>query len=310
VRGFPGAKGANVSGETDDHQLAVDEVGPATVQYMTHESMLSQLAEATEVDFNASETPFKTFMTGVESGVQESDFFEALLDIHASLADERVVGKIRGVEAWADGEQNFRLVPKSWTSVVDKLYRINIEDNKQYTSPPFLPTIQQRAAKEGPTRQTWITPKNAHEVADDLIRTKFVVPFADGVVNVSDQVTAATDRCGLPRYRRYHAKDSGYHARHHYILIAVPGYDGNDTTVAVEVKILTKFQDTLGELTHLLYELKRKGSIQAEEKRKLAWLFDSPDFSASYVGHTGHFIEASIVELKKKLQAFEDGTNG
>lgn len=83
-----------------------------------------------------------------------------------------------------------------------------------------------------------------------------------------------------------------------------------DTSVAVEVKILTKLQDTLGELTHLLYELKRTGSIHPEEKRKLAWLFDSPDFAASYIGHTGHFVEASIVELKRKLQKFEGGAHG
>ncbi len=90
----------------------------------------------------------------------------------------------------------------------------------------------------------------------------------------------------------------------------MPGYDGADTTVAVEVKILTKLQDTLGELTHMLYQLKRTGSIHPEEKRKLAWLFDSPDFSASYIGHTGHFVEASIVELKKRLQTIEDAAHG
>jgi ppGpp synthetase/RelA/SpoT-type nucleotidyltranferase len=273
--------------------------------------MLRELGEATGHEFTSAENPFRTFMTGVESGVQESDLFGALLDIHTSLAQERVVGSIRGVEAWADGEQEFRMVPKSWASVVDKLYRINIEENRQFDSPPLVLTIQEQAENsDTPKLQRWITPDIAHEVADDLIRTKFVVPFADGVIDVSERVTQATDRCSLPRYRRYHAKDSGYHARHHYILVTVPGYNGANTTVAVEVKILTKLQDTLGELTHLLYELKRTGNIRPEEKRKLAWLFDSPHFSASYIGHTGHFVEASIVELKKRLQEFEVTANG
>ncbi len=276
----------------------------------TLESMISELSEVTGMDFAEAESPFRTFMTGVESGVQESEFFGALLDIHSDLSGERVVGNIRGVEAWADGEQSFRLVPKSWESVVDKLYRINIEENRQFSLPPLVLDIHEQAARvPTPSRQRWITPDLAHQVADDLIRTKFVVPFADGVVAVSDRIIEATNRCGLPTYRRYHAKDSGYHARHHYALVSVPGYDGSDTTVAVEVKVLTKLQDTLGELTHMLYELKRTGTIRSEEKRKLAWLFESPDFSASYIGHAGHYIEASIVELKRKLQSFEGAIN-
>ncbi|WGX98297.1 hypothetical protein [Nocardioides sp. L-11A] len=275
------------------------------------DAMLKRLSDATGEDFAGAETSFRTFMTGVESGVQESTLFEELYDLHASLTEERVLGKIRGVEAWADGENNFRMVPKSWPSVIDKLYRINIEDNKQFSYPPIVPTIYERAARTRTSaQQRWVTPRIAHEVADDLIRTKFVVPFADGVIDVSERVDAAINDCGLRRYKRYHAKDSGYHARHHYILISVPGYDGQDATVCVEVKILTKFQDTLGELTHLLYELKRTGRLPEEEKRKLAWLFDSPDFAASYVGHTGHFIEASIVDLKQRLQGFEGIVNG
>lgn len=274
------------------------------------ESMLQRLTLVTGRDFAEFENPFRTFMTGVESGVQESELFGALLDVHSSLAAQNVVGNIRGVEAWADGENNFRLVPKSWPSVVDKLYRINIEENEQPDFPPFVQTIHDHVKKARPSVQRWITPDIAHEVADDLIRTKFVVPFADGVIDVSERVTEATNRCGLPRYLRYHAKDSGYHARHHYILVPVPGYGGTDVTVAVEVKILTKLQDTLGELTHMLYELKRTGRMAVEEKRKLAWFFESPDFVASYVGHTGHFIEASIVDLKKKLQKLKEVDNG
>lgn len=276
-----------------------------------HQTMLDNLRNATGTDFSDSETRYRTFMTGVESGVQESQFFGALLDIHTQLSGERIVGSIRSVEAWANGEQSFRIVPKTWSSVVDKLYRINIEENAQFSQPPLVSTVQELAQRSKyPSTQRWITPEVAHEVAGDLIRTKYVVPFADGVIDVSERITGATNVCGLPRFRRFHAKDSGYHARHHYVLISVPGYDGQNTNVALEIKVLTKAQDTLGELTHLLYKKKRTGQLESVAKRKLAWLFESPDFLASYIGHTGHFVESSIVDLKNRLLALEDGEDG
>lgn len=80
--------------------------------------------------------------------------------------------------------------------------------------------------------------------------------------------------------------------------------------VALEIKVLTKLQDTLGELTHLLYELKRTGQISAEKKRKLAWMFESPDFEASYLGHTLHYMESSIVRLRRQLEAASAKSEG
>src|SRR5690349_10344581 len=107
-----------------------------------------------------------------------------------------------------------------------------------FDAPPLLHTLAERVAQlESPSKQRWITPMVAHEAVDDLLRTKFVVPFVDGVVDVSDRITRAINDCGLPRFRRYHAKDSGYHARHHYVLLPVPGYDGEDTTIALEIKV-------------------------------------------------------------------------
>jgi len=283
----------------------------AGVQQAGFSLMLEKLREVTGEDFSESENSYLSFMTGVTSSVQESEFYWELVKLHEELSDQRVVGNIRRVEAWADGEGTFRVVTKSWASVVDKLYRINIEENKQYSSPPYVQTIQEKAQRAPtPAQQRWVTPKIAHEVADDLIRTKFVVPFADGVIDVSDRITQALDKCGLPRFRRYHAKDSGYHARHHYALVSVPGFDGSDAVAALEVKVLTKAQDTLSELTHLLYEKKRTGELQSVAKRKLAWHFESPDFLAAYVGHAGHFVEASIVDLKNRILDLEGHDDG
>ncbi len=134
------------------------------------------------------------------------------------------------------------------------------------------------------------------------------MPFVDGVVDVSYRLTKIFDELGVQRFRRFHAKDSGYHARHYYALVEVPGDDSiPPSTVALEIKVLTKMQDQLGELTHLLYEKHRTGVLKLEKKRKSAWQFDSPDFLATYLGHTGHFLEAKICDLKDTILSLDQG---
>jgi ppGpp synthetase/RelA/SpoT-type nucleotidyltranferase len=275
-------------------------------------SMLAELQEATNTDFASLETAYDSLVARSVLAVQQSPFYDRLAALHERLADERIAQKIRAIESWANGESEFRIVGKSWASVIDKLYRINKEENRLFANPPIVPTLGERARQEDAALQRWITPEIAHEVVDDLLRTKFVVPFVDGVVSVGDDIVSALDETGLLRFKRFHAKDTGYHARHYYALIPVEG-DGErvpDTTVALEVKVLTKMQDQLGELTHILYEKHRTGSIKLELKRKLAWQLGTPDFLAAYLGHSGHFLEAAICDLKTAVLDIDGAANG
>jgi len=286
---------------------SVEARGPAAV---SHSLMLERLSEAADDDFARYEVPYHTFMTGAELEVQNSEFYGRLVDLHRELSEAFVLGNVRAIQSWSNGEGEFRVVAKSWESVIDKLFRINIEENELFSNPPIAPTIEDRAAKQKGHLQRWITPDIVHEVADDLLRTKFVVPFVDGVVDVGNRITKAIDDCGLRRFRRFHAKDSGYHARHYYIILPVPTPSGGDATVALEVKVLTTMQDTLGELTHLLYEKHRTGEISAEKKRKVAWQFGTSDFMATYLGHSGHFLEASVAELKDQILSLRSAPRG
>jgi ppGpp synthetase/RelA/SpoT-type nucleotidyltranferase len=194
-------------------------------------------------------------------------------------------------------------VTKSWESVVDKLYRYNIEENAAYPQAPITQTTKQQADDVPAKRREWILPSTAHLFADDLLRTKIVVPFVDQVATVGASVRKLLEEAEIDHYLRFHAKDSGYHAQHYYGLIPVPNYGGRreQTTVVLEVKILTKMQDLLGELTHLLYEQHRRGEVPAEKKRKFAWDRRDPDFLAAYLGHAGHFLESSIADLKDQV---------
>ena len=286
----------------DDVTRGGDEGGSSIGGSRDQDEMLRQLHERTGVDFAAHESEYSSFAAAAESSIQETPLADSLFELHEGLRGARILGTIGSIDSWADGSSTFRIVSKSWRSVVDKLYRLNIEENELLPNAPFLPNLHERVAGSPYSKhQQWITPSNAHEFADDLIRTKFVVPFVDGVVQVSDSVQALIEDQSLPRYVKYHAKDSGYHARHLYCLLDVPAIGGGTRTVALEIKVLTKLQDTLGELTHLLYEKKRTGQIPSVKKRKLAWRIESPDFLASYVGHSAHFIEAQLVSLKNEI---------
>lgn len=268
--------------------------------------MCVQLGELTGEDVAAEKQNYEALAVRAHMEIKASEFFDELSDLRESLAGATVAGKIRGIESWADGTDELKHVYKSWESFVDKLYRINIEENSQPGEPPHELTTQERAAKLKATQQLeWVTVANAHAYVDDIVRTKLVVPFADAVSDISDRLKGTATSLNLPNYRRYHAKDSGYHAHHVYVLIPVLGADGAKTEVTFEIKVLTKLQDTLGELTHLLYELKRTKRLTPQKKRKLAWMFDEPDFIASYVGHTAHYVEASLVGLKAELDKLE-----
>ncbi|WP_143332055.1 hypothetical protein [Clavibacter michiganensis] len=291
---------------TAEEEVTSDESGE---EALTGPDILNKLFVATGTDFAISEAWYNQFTLNAHNATSQSDFFDRLTSLREELTRNAEVGTIRGVDSWADGTDEFRHVWKSWDSYLDKLYRLNLKDNRTPELPPRVLSIQEQAIKAlRPANATWIDPRRGPSYVDDIIRTKLVVPFADGVVNVSDSVKQAAIDLGLGYYRRYHAKDSGYHAHHIYVLIPVPDpedIEGPDVEIAFEVKVLTKLQDTLGELTHLLYEHKRTGRLRTEKKRKLAWDFESLDFNASYVGHNAQYLEASMVRLKLQLADLE-----
>lgn len=301
------------SGDAGDHATESRQLGdpgegdiPGDTTQVTLVDMVSRLQDLTGFNYATSKQNYDLFVTQAHSSANASEMFDELSRLYERLRQQNEVGKIRGVESWADGTDEFKLVWKSWPSLVDKIYRLNVEENSLADLPPTIATIQDQADKSFNVDSQWVTPDNVHSYVDDMLRTKFVLPFVDNVLPVSQSIKEIADTLNLPCYRKYHAKDSGYHAHHVYALMPIPAADGSTRQVALEIKVLTKLQDTLGELTHLLYELKRTGQIRTEKKRKMAWLFDSPDFAASYIGHSAHYIESAIVKLKTELQQYGD----
>lgn len=299
-------------GSRNEPEISLPPAGVGAVK-MSPAEMTTKLGELTRFEVGSFETRYRQFVATATVEIGNTALYDQLTFLQQDLEAQLLLGKIRGVDVWANGDSGFKVVSKSWNSFVDKLYRVNFEENNRGDQPPRIRTVQEQAARsavEDAANREWVTPDRGHTFIDDLIRTKFVLPFADGVVSASDRVTAVARGLGLQTYRRYHAKDSGYHAHHVYVLLPVPGYEeGTETEIAFEIKLLTKLQDNLGELTHLLYEYKRTGQIAPLKKRSLAWLFHSTDFNASYLGHTAQYLEAALVRLKTELADIGDDEN-
>ncbi len=136
------------------------------------DNMLERLSECSDFDFAARKTEYEYYSTRAQLAVDNSRLYDRLFALRQDLAGELVAGKIAGVDHWASGESEFRTVVKTWVSLIDKLYRVNREENALFSNPPILPTVSQLARNEHANLQRWITSPIAGEVLDDLVRTK------------------------------------------------------------------------------------------------------------------------------------------
>src|SRR5207249_4030342 len=96
------------------------------------------------------------------------------------------------------------------------------------------------------------------------------------------------------------AKTEGYYAAHLEArsTFEIPRIDWDTQLVeiSVELQITTQLQEVILSLTHKFYEERR----EREPKRdQVGWQWDyqSPEFSANYLGHVLHFIEGTIIEV-------------
>lgn len=148
------------------------------------EKMEKELSLATGHSFDASEFKFRREQTLALSAVNGSDVFAELAALHSRLSQEFFPGGIRALESWANGDSQFHFVSKSPDSIIDKLYRLNILENEYYAdgNPPRWRDLSQLVdSREAGThtREEWITTETYNLAIDDLVRSKFVVPFMD-----------------------------------------------------------------------------------------------------------------------------------
>lgn len=182
------------------------------------------------------------------------------------------------------------LVVKPYDSFIEKTFRKNILQNRDWPNPP----------KKG-----WVLPTNWFESTNDLIRTLVVVKYLDGVDFLVEHLKSESKKDGLNGNSYFEARDEGYYAAHFYLRLPfeIPqeSWDTKTVNIDVEIQITTQLQEVIRKLLHEHYEKRRVISGKPDQK-KWQWEYRGDDFSANYLGHILHYLEGTILEIRDKKQ--------
>jgi len=173
---------------------------------------------------------------------------------------------------------------KSWTSFWDKTYRLNVLSNNRWPDAPA---------------RGWVLPETWFAQIGDIVRTKIVVKYLDGMTIVADDIARLAADFGLSTQSGRVAKTEGYYATHVDVSFPVEVSTGLDTEVLdthVEIQITTELQENIYDLAHGHYESRR----MAQEPGEWQWNYTSDEFSANYLGHVLHYLEGMIMRLRRQ----------
>jgi ppGpp synthetase/RelA/SpoT-type nucleotidyltranferase len=183
------------------------------------------------------------------------------------------------------------LQTKTYTSLIEKTFRHNVVWNRNFPAEP-----------EG----GWRAAQNWFSTVNDVVRGLLVCKYLDGPDVVTRRLAEVAKRSGLSSHYESRANDRGYYAYHFYLSIPTDLLDLNwgkfTSDLTVEIQITTQLQEVLKELTHPFYRNTRASAIR-DRSDDWKWQFKSPQFMASYLGHTLHLLEGIIVQLKEQMEA-------
>lgn len=247
---------------------------------------------AQEIGFDPSNVQFKrryaSNTVGLRTAVEQSEAWAKVSAVFSDLSKK--YNDENGVALFTENTWQPSLHIKPIGSVVEKMYRVNIINNRKFPEPPF------------DNGTSWLVEDNLFARMDDLIRCRIVCRYMDGPQFICDH---AKNLLGNEIVARVHSMETelGYYAWHLGVLVpaTVMRSNGNieDETIRLEVQLTTHLNDVLNDLTHSFYEDRRlnKGTGDALWK----WQPDSDQFKGAYFGHTLHLLEGMIVELKNEI---------
>jgi ppGpp synthetase/RelA/SpoT-type nucleotidyltranferase len=175
---------------------------------------------------------------------------------------------------------------KPFPSLVDKIFRLNCNWNRRFPKEP---------------KDKWLKCEDVFSRVDDLVRTLIVCRYIDGPERVCLSLTEALQKCGLDADFSPRATNDGYYAHHITLRFPFELYKRDGTakkiTMRAEIQVTTQMQDVLRDMTHVYYR-QRRVEPQSAKPSAARWDFQSPDFRATYLGHTLHLIEGIVAELR------------
>jgi hypothetical protein len=222
----------------------------------------------------------------VKQTIQESPFFLGLsgrLENWKSEYEEKHHADLFMMETGLD------LLTKSYPSVINKSFRINVLENNNWPKPP---------------KRGWVTPENWYSHMNDLLRTTLNCKFIDGPGFLADRLLDYAKTQDMVASSYSHQKDSGYYAFHVYGFISVDlldqSWNKQSTTCQFELQLTTQLQEIMRGLLHRYYEQTRISPVPKHRRDREKWKWDHNSllFKSSFLGHTLHLLEGVIVELR------------
>ncbi len=192
--------------------------------------------------------------------------------------------------------EEIELVTKEWGKFISKVWRKNVVHNINWNNENW-------DNEDCQPNGGWITPDNWFEKIHDIVRTRIVVKYFDGVGILLGKMHNHFVDCGCQCKPDWEAREEGYYAAHldvirDYELLV--GLKTQTKRICVEIQVTTQMKDVITALTHKYYERKRESNEPLDKKWQ--WDYMSDEFSPNYIGHILHYIEGTIMQIRNREQ--------
>lgn len=201
-------------------------------------------------------------------------------------------------------QQPKHICTKSYGSVLNKSYRRNVLQNKNWPDPPEKPpsTAPKRQEPDPEDPNWWFGPHNWLIDFPDIFRTRLTTTYFDGVGYLAERVQELAEQTtSEPPCLRLRALQDGYHAAHVLIYhdLETPDYENGShgsVLARLEIQVTTTIQTTISEMLHRVYEDWRVNGPPPDWQ----WDYDNSAFQVNYLGSTLHYLEGMIVVAREK----------
>jgi ppGpp synthetase/RelA/SpoT-type nucleotidyltranferase len=190
--------------------------------------------------------------------------------------------------------EEIELKPKEWDKFILKVWRKNVVQNVNWHTDNW----DKESCKP---KGGWVTPDNWYDKIHDIVRTKIVVKYFDGVKFLLDRMYKHFIDCGCLCDPDWEAREEGYYAAHLNIIRGYSIPDGikiKEMKISTEIQITTQIKDVITELTHKYYERKRE-TLELPDI-KWQWDYKCNEFAPNYLGHMLHYIEGAVMQIREK----------
>lgn len=222
----------------------------------------------------------------IKNNFSNDEFWKSLISKFQEFYDQYLIEEKQSL--FSDRLYKPIILTKSFSSLVEKTYRKNVIFNKNWPNPP---------------NDGWITPNNWFSRINDLVRTKIVVNYLEGMNFISSKIKEHCDEQKIAFSPKPDARMEGYYAINSYLenleFTINEQKTGNEKTISIsiELQITTQMQDLMRGLLHKEYE---KARTKKASDLNWVWQYKDDKFSTAYLAHLLHYAEGMIMQIIDK----------